>query len=284
MGRLSSIVWADGECHHGHIREEKREVTGGKRTAGGKQREGDSERGATLVSTAEQTWTRHAGKAAPDSRKGRKPGFPSEPPDSTHSQLKQEEEKGETIYLFPRKRKLQVLEPQSALLHNPGNRNWITAAVGRGWVGWGTSFPDLCLPFRCLLSHFFRTGNMMLRKCMCELSQPRGNRSGLSSTQPRERPVSLISVKKGQGEGTQTLSLLRNTAFYQWSPGGRGTSPKAPSSDISRRIFLRQVLYQSAVDWRFPSQNSCWILTPMWQYLEAGSLGGDYVERMKPLR
>lgn len=42
----------------GHIREEKREVTGGKRTAGGKQREGDSERGATLVSTAEQTWTR----------------------------------------------------------------------------------------------------------------------------------------------------------------------------------------------------------------------------------
>ena len=88
----------------------------------------------------------------------------------------------------------------------------------------------------------------MLRKCMCELSQPRGNRSGLSSTQPRERPVSLVSVKKGQGEGAQTLSLLRNTAFYQWSPGGRGPSPKAPSSDISRRIFLRQVLYQSAVD------------------------------------
>ena len=88
----------------GHIREEKREVTGGKRTAGGKQREGDSDR-------EELHWSRprsrrepgQAGKAAPDSRKGRKMGFPSEPPDSTHSQLKQEEENRETIYLLPRK-------------------------------------------------------------------------------------------------------------------------------------------------------------------------------------
>lgn len=59
MGRLSSIVWADGECHHGAYKRGKarsdRREEDGRREAEGR---GLRQRRATLVSTAEQTWTR----------------------------------------------------------------------------------------------------------------------------------------------------------------------------------------------------------------------------------
>ena len=70
--------------------------------------EGSRGKGTQKEKTLHWSWPQsrheagHARETAPDSRKGRKKGFSSEPPDSTHSQLKQEE-KRETIYLFPSK-------------------------------------------------------------------------------------------------------------------------------------------------------------------------------------
>lgn len=55
---------------------------GGKRTAGGKQREGGLRKRELHWSHQGGHGPGQAGKAAPDSRKGRKPGFPQSP-DST---------------------------------------------------------------------------------------------------------------------------------------------------------------------------------------------------------
>ena len=115
--------------------------------------EGSRGKGTQKEKTLHWSWPRsrheagHAREAAPDSRKGSKMGFPSEPPDSTHSQSKQEEEKRETIYLFPRK--VEAPSPgalECASSQCLGNRNQITDAVGGGYE-WDERPPFLASAF-----------------------------------------------------------------------------------------------------------------------------------------
>ena len=116
---------------------------------------------------------------------------------TAHIVSKNKKKKGKRYTCSQGKWKRRVLEPQNAPSQRLADRNWIAGAGGslQEWVRGLPSWPLHSVQ----MSSFPVLQNW---KCdaekvsVCELSQPRGKRSSLSSTQPGERPVSLISIKK----------------------------------------------------------------------------------------
>ena len=198
-------------------------------------REGSRGKGTQKEKTLHWSWpwsrheAGHAREAAPDSRKGRKMGFSSEPPDSTHSQLKQEE-KRETIYLFPSK--VEAPSPGAldcASSQGLGNRNRITDAVGGGYE-WDEWPPFLASAFSS--DAFFPSSSELEIWCWesaC-VSSPSPEATEVVCLAPSlERDQSLSSQsRRDQGEALK-LSLCSKTLHFTSGPQEKGVpAPRPP--------------------------------------------------------